>query len=340
MNDILSTKVLGNNLETYLIIFIILVSASLMHLILKLLQGKIFSKTGFLQSIAHQVLAPLIWLAAFYFSLRRLDLPGWLNDIVNVIYIIVATWLITRILIKVIVHITETLIHKTKSEEEQRKLLPLLSFTRLILWILGFLYLLKYLGVDITTALAGLGIGGIAVALAAQTILGDLFSYFVINFDKPFEIGDFLIFDDKLGSVEKIGIKSTKIRALSGEQIIVSNSNLINSRLHNFKRMQRRRIAFGFGVTYQTTSAQLQEIPNIVKSIIQEIERTEFDRSHFKNYGNFSLDFENVYYIDTNDYNIYMDIQQQINLKLYEKFEQMGISFAYPTQTLFINRQD
>jgi small-conductance mechanosensitive channel len=339
MDDILAVNFLNNKVETYLFVLIIIVIAASAHILLKyIVAKKFFYGNKFVKKITHQLLGPFIWLAAFYISFRSLELAGWLYDIINIIYIVAATWIVTRLAINAFRFIAESFAHKTKPGIDQKKISPILLFAKLIIWFLGVLYLLNYLGVDITAALAGLGIGGIAVALASQTILGDLFSYFVITFDKPFEIGDFLIFDDKLGVIEKIGIKSTKIRALSGEQIIVSNSNLVNSRLHNYKRMERRRVVFNFGVLYQTSAEKLKLIPAIVKAIIEENELTEFDRSHFKSYGNFSLDFENVYYIKSNDYNVYMDIQQEINLKIFEKFEQMSISFAYPTQTLFVNK--
>jgi small-conductance mechanosensitive channel len=183
---------------------------------------------------------------------------------------------------------------------------------------------------------AGLGIGGIAIALAAQTILGDLFSYLVIFFDKPFEIGDFIILEDKMGTVEYIGIKTTRIRTLGGEQLICSNTDLTNSRVHNFKRMQERRVVFSFGVVYDTTTTKLKLIPGIIKQAIESLRETRFDRAHFKSFGNSSLDFEVVYYILTPDYNLYMDKQQAINMSIFESFEREQIEFAYPTQTLFL----
>ena len=170
--------------------------------------------------------------------------------------------------------------------------------------------------------------------------MGDLFNYFVIFFDRPFELGDFIIFDDKLGSIEKIGIKTTRIRALGGEQLVVSNSALVNARLHNYKRMERRRIVFRIGVTYQTPSQQLEEIPRIIRGIIESIDLTQFDRSHFQGYGDFALSFETVYYVLTSDYAVYMDIQQEINLRIYKTFEEREIEFAYPTQTLYLQRPE
>ncbi|MCK4428221.1 MAG: mechanosensitive ion channel family protein, partial [candidate division Zixibacteria bacterium] len=193
-------------------------------------------------------------------------------------------------------------------------------------------------GFKISTVIAGLGIGGIAVALAAQAILGDLFSYFSILFDRPFEVGDFIILDDYLGTIEHIGIKTTRVRSLGGEQLVFSNADLTNSRLRNYKRMAKRRVVFKLGVTYQTTLEQVKEIPTIIKNIIQNITDTVFDRAHFSSYGDFSLVFETVYYVLSRDYNKYMNIQQEINFAIKEEFEKRGIEFAYPTQTLFLEK--
>jgi small-conductance mechanosensitive channel len=207
---------------------------------------------------------------------------------------------------------------------------------RVALWVLIFLLTLDNLGFNITTLLAGLGIGGVAVALAAQNILSDLFASLSIVLDKPFVIGDFIVVGDFLGTVEHIGVKTTRIRSLGGEQIVFSNTDLLGSRIKNYKRMQERRVLFGFGVIYQTTPDQLAAIPGMVRDIIQSQGRTRFDRAHFKDYGDSSLNFEVVYYVLDSDYNVYMDIQQSINLALYTRFQRAGIEFAYPTRTLYI----
>jgi small-conductance mechanosensitive channel len=208
---------------------------------------------------------------------------------------------------------------------------------QVVIWVGGFLFLIDNLGYDITTLVAGLGIGGIAIALAAQTILGDLFSYLVIFFDKPFEIGDFIVVEDKMGTVEYIGIKTTRLRTLGGEQLICSNTDLTNSRVHNYKRMQERRVVFGLGVIYGTRAAQLKIIPKLIRDIIESIDGTRFDRAHFKSFGDFSLNFEVVFYVLSADYNRYMDIQEAINTQIFEVFEKEEIEFAFPTQTLFMN---
>jgi small-conductance mechanosensitive channel len=193
-------------------------------------------------------------------------------------------------------------------------------------------------GVNITALVAGLGVGGIAIALAVQSILGDLFASLTIILDKPFVVGDFVIVGDMLGTVEQIGLKTTRLRSLSGEQLIVGNSDLLSSRIRNFKRMQERRIVFQFGVTYDTPAELLEGIPEIVRGIVGGLEGTRLDRVHFKQYGDFALIFEVVYYVESPEYNVYMDRQQSINLQLKRRFEAEGIAFAYPTQTLYVTQ--
>jgi len=209
---------------------------------------------------------------------------------------------------------------------------------RLVLWSLVLLLALANLGVDITALIAGLGVGGVAVALAAQNILGDLFASLSIVLDKPFVMDDFIIVDDYMGTVEHVGLKTTRVRSLSGEQLVFSNNDLLQSRIRNYKRMQERRVVFSLGVTYDTPYDKLAAIPAAIREIIESQEQTRFDRAHFKEYGDSSLKFEAVYYMLTADYNIYMDIQQAINLEIYRKFEQEGIEFAYPTRTLYVKR--
>jgi small-conductance mechanosensitive channel len=209
---------------------------------------------------------------------------------------------------------------------------------KIILWSLVLLLVLDNLGVNITALVAGLGVGGIAVALAVQTILGDLFASLSIVLDKPFVVGDFLIVGDLLGSVEHVGLKTTRLRSLSGEQLVFSNSDLLNSRIRNYGRMYERRVVFNIGVTYQTPRDKLIKIPQIIREAVEQQDKTRFDRSHFKEYGDFALVFESVYYVLGPDYNEYMDIQQAINLHIHERFEQEGIVFAYPTQTLFVQQ--
>ncbi len=207
-----------------------------------------------------------------------------------------------------------------------------------VVWMVVLLLSLDNLGIDITALVAGLGIGGVAIALALQKILGDLFASLAIVLDRPFVLGDFLILDSYLGSVEHIGLKTTRLRSLSGEQLIISNADLLGSRIRNYGRMRERRVVFQIGVTYQTPKAVLAEIPGLLRAAVEAREGTRFDRAHFAGFGDSSLTFETVYYVLSPDYNVYMDVQQALNLELVERFEEREIEFAYPTQTLYLTR--
>jgi len=344
MKEFFAQEYWGNQVGDYLIaVGILVVSFIVIHLLKKLIfkrlkgaevEGGLLSYKFLIKSVSSFVI-PLMYLSALYLAMQYIETNDKVSNALKVVYLVISVWIIIKFSKAVIEFIITKYSEDTGKEEEVRRFRPILSFVNFLFYIIGVLFILDNLGFQISTVIAGLGIGGIAIALAAQAILGDLFSYFVIYFDRPFELGDFIIFDDKIGAIEKIGIKSTRVRTLRGELLIVSNSNLTNARVHNFKKMLRRRVVFNIGVTYQTKAEQLEEIPKIIKRIIEEAKNTTFDRSHFFNYGAYSLDFETVYYVGTSDYNEYMDVQQEINLKIYKEFEERGIEFAYPTRTVF-----
>jgi small-conductance mechanosensitive channel len=206
-----------------------------------------------------------------------------------------------------------------------------------VVWVIVFMLLLDNFGVDVTALVTGLGIGGVAVALAVQKILSDLFASVSIVLDKPFQVGDFIIVDTFMGTVEHIGLKTTRVASLSGERLVFANSDLVNARLRNFKEMKERRVEFRFGVLYETSAEQLAEIPALVRETIESQERTRFDRAHFKEYGDSALVFEVIYFVTEPDYNVYMDIQQAINLGILQRFQERGIGFAFPTRTVYMH---
>lgn len=242
---------------------------------------------------------------------------------------------------RIIAHVIQrTIAQRLAEDAASATTLSALGFVgKLALWSIILLLALDNLGIDITALVAGLGIGGIAVALAIQSILGDLFASLSIVLDKPFAIGDFIIVDQYLGTVEHIGLKTTRIRSLSGEQVIFSNADLLRSRIRNFKRMYERRVVFSVGVTYQTPYDKLAKIGSMMREIIESQNDTRFDRAHFQSYGDSALVFEVVYFVRKPDYNIYMDIQQAINLEIYRRFKEEGIEFAYPTRTLYVHHE-
>jgi small-conductance mechanosensitive channel len=209
-----------------------------------------------------------------------------------------------------------------------------------MIWALVLLLTLDNLGVNITALVAGLGIGGIAVALALQNVLGDLFASLSIALDQPFVVGDFLNVDEFLGSVEYIGIKTTRLRSLSGEQIIISNGDLLGSRVRNYGRMSERRVVFGTGVTYDTPVEKLEEIPKILRELVKSQQDTRFDRAHFVKHGDWALEFETVYFVLSPDFNRYRDIQQSINLELHRRLAALDVEFAYPTRKVFIVNEE
>ena len=277
---------------------------------------------------------------AFYFGMQYLELPPKPERFINHFAVIallvqVAFWGNRGIAL----WLKDYLKRHKETDAAAATTMSVLGFiARVVLWSVLLLMILDNLGFNITTLVASLGIGGIAVALAVQNILGDIFASLSIAMDKPFVIGDFIIVGEQLGTIEYIGLKTTRIRSLSGEQIVFSNTDLLNSRIRNFKRMQERRVVFGFGVIYQTTLEQLRQIPLMVRNIVEGQGNARFDRAHFKEYGDSSLNFEVVYYVRSPDYNVYMDIQQAINLAIFEQFAQAGIEFAYPTRTLYVTQ--
>lgn len=280
-------------------------------------------------------------LASIFIALQFVTVPVFLNSALRYAVIIVAVYYAIRSSQILIDYFRDKIIEKRMREDKKEDpsfIILLAKLVKLSLWVVGLLLILSNVGVDVSALLAGAGIGGLAIALAAQNIIEDIFCSFSIYFDKPYQVGDFILIGDDLGEVIKIGIKSTRIKTLRGEELVVSNREMTSTRIHNFGKMPHRRIDFAFGVTYQTPVAKMRRIQDIVKGIIESQELVTFDRAHFKKFANSSLDFEAVYYLKSADYNKYMDTQQAINLALMEAFEREGIEFAYPTQTIYVNK--
>lgn len=286
-----------------------------------------------------RIILPLTFLGILSIGVGIVEFDDRIQKTVRAAFSVIMTIIIVRSINKGIeLSFSRYFEREWVNHDHEKNLKPLISLIKFILWIVGFIFLLANLGFDVSTALAGLGVGGIAVAIAAQGILGDLFSYFVIFLDKPFTLGDFVIFGDKAGVIEKIGIKSSRIRVLSGELLIISNSDLVSSRIHNYKQMQRRRVVFTVGVTYETKQEHVQEIPTIIRSVIESVQShpgVTCDRTHFQSFGAYSLNFETVYYVPSPDYYIYMDVQEEIYQNIFRIFNEKGIEFAYPTQKIY-----
>jgi len=295
----------------------------------------------FLIIVIEKILTPMAYFLSLFFALRILNLSPKIHKILDIYLLTVFTIYIVKFLNNLIQFGLAQYAKKHKADELlERSLKGILNVAKVIIWAGAIIFYFDNIGFKISTIIAELGIGGIAVAMAAQSVLKDLFSYFCILFDRPFKVGDNIMLGEFFGTVEYIGIKTTRIRSVNGEQIIMSNTDLTDSRVRNFKNMTERRALFRFGVTYQTSIEKLKEISEIVKNIIENIPDARFDRVHFISFGDFSLVFEVVYFVLSNDYKKYADIQQSINLKLKEELEKRQIEFAYPTQTIFVENTD
>ncbi|WP_455222762.1 mechanosensitive ion channel family protein [Kaarinaea lacus] len=348
--EFLQTEIMANSLQSWLIAFSISVIVFLVAGIIRYLSGRQLAHLAkhngvmiwpVLLAAVRKTRWLFLFLVALFIGSSVIELPGRSREIFTTI-VVIALILQAGLWGSAALHV---LLEKYREQQlaidpARATTLNLMTFVgKIVLWSIVLLLVLDNLGVNITALVAGFGIGGIAVALAVQTILGDLFASLSIVLDKPFVVGDFLILGDLLGSVEYVGLKTTRLRSLSGEQLVFSNSDLLNSRIRNFGRMYERRVSFDIGVTYQTPRDKIILIPKIIREAVEEQPKTRFDRSHFKQYGDFALLFESVYYVLGPDYNEYMDIQQAINLQIHERFEQEGIDFAYPTQTIFVQQQ-
>jgi len=281
-----------------------------------------------------------LFIVSVYLGSAALELPDNVGSLRwNVL--IVATLLQAGIWASIGLQIWLQNYRESEEDGANRTTMNALSFlVRLVLWTTILLLILDNLGVDVTALVTGLGIGGVAIALAVQNVLSDLFASLSIVLDKPFVNGDFIVVGELAGSVEYVGIKTTRIRSLSGEQLVFSNNDLLTSRIRNFGRMNERRVVFSLGVTYQTPADKLERIPGIIREVVDAQERVRFDRSHFASYGDFSLNFETVYYVESADYTQHMDILQAVNLAIFRRFEDEGVEFAYPTQTLFLEKAE
>ena len=277
-----------------------------------------------------------LYIGSNFLVLQQDIFRSWNKIFFAVVIIQIAFWMGRGISFVISVNVKKRMVDDAASTTT----ISVLGFiSKLLLWSIVLLLLLDNLGINITSLVAGMGIGGIAVALAVQNILGDMFASLSIVIDKPFVIGDFIVVDQLKGTVEHIGLKTTRLRSLGGEQLIFSNNDLLKSRIQNYKRMVERRIVFGFGVTYRTLPEKLPLINDIVREIVLKQENVRFERVHFKEYGESALNYEVVYFVINQDYNLYMDIQQAINLEIFCRFRQEGIEFAYPTRTLFIQHE-
>ena len=285
-----------------------------------------------------QYLLPIAYFTAFYYCTRLLTLNDTLSKIVGTLSTLFAIVMGAVFLSSLTAYFFGKM-SLGKDENGALAVKWLGRFAKGVVWVIALILFLDNIGVKITSLVTGLGIGGVAIAFAAQSALSDIFCFFTIFFDKPFELGDFIIAGDHMGTVEHIGLKTTRLRALGGEQLIVSNADLTGSRIRNYKTMQQRRVVFSLGVTYDTPGEKLRKIPGIIRSVVEHTQEATFARANFASFGAYSLNFEIVYYVLSSDYDRYMQINEEINLAIKEGFEQLGVSFAFPTTSVQIQEK-
>ena len=296
------------------------------------------------QGVALKVLsATRLWLlspVALYAAASALELPSRLEHFVDLL-LAVALMLQSAVWLNcVIASWLALLIEKRHSDGDAATTIGWLGFVaRIVVWTFSLLLILNHLNFNITALVTGLGVGGVAVALAVQNILGDLFASLSIVLDKPFVVGDFIVVGDAMGAVEHIGLKTTRVRSLGGELIVFSNTDLLKSRIHNYKRMVERRVVFTVGVIYSTPVDSLEQIPRMLREIAEAQRQVRLDRAHFKEFADHALIFEVVYYVEKADFNLYMDIQQEINLAIIRRFAQQGIALATPVLAVQLERK-
>ena len=338
MDSFLEKVYFHNTISDYAIaLTIIIVGSILLRLIKKLILNNVRAWSKRTQGTVDDVIVEsterfgiaALRFAIIYWGITYLTLSPKAENVVHVTTSVIVTYFMLRLISTVILLILQNNIRKQDQGENKIKQLGgLMLLINIIIWVVGIVFLLDNLHYNVTTIITGLGIGGIAIALAAQNILGDLFNYFVIFFDRPFEAGDFIVVDDKMGTVEYVGIKTTRIRALGGEQIIIGNSNLTGSRMHNFKRLVNRRVVFNLNLDYRTPVEKIRIVPGLIRSIVEKQNPVMFDRAHFASFGDWSLKIETVYFVLDPDYNRFMNIQQAINLEIYETLLKHQIYFA------------
>jgi len=346
--EFLKAIYLGNTIMAYLIAAIsflggvIIVKIVQVIVIRRLKKWSTQTKTDiddFIIMIIQKLGVPLAYLSVLYLAVNSLNLNPSIEKAVNFIWVAVLTIAVTRFILRLLGLGVDIYVKKAGQDDNlKRSLAGILSFSKIIIWGFALIFFLDNLGFKVSTFVAGLGIGGLAVAFAAQAVLKDLLCYFSIIFDRPFMIGDFIIVGDMMGVVAHIGIMSTRITSLGGEQLVFSNADLVSTRVRNYKKMAKRRVLFKLGVTYQTPIEKLKETPEIIKKIVHSVENVAFDRAHFSSYGDFALIIEVVYYVLSGDYNQYMDTQQEINFQIMAEFKKRKIEFAYPTQTLYLEK--
>lgn len=341
----------GNTMKEYVIALILFLGAVALMKLIAVILIKILEKIDkkhptqakeIIVNVLKALHIPLFIMIALKISAKVLDTPVFIDKFLKYLMLIVLTYYSIKVINAVIMHSSRRIIEKREKEykDNDKTLATFLTTTlKVIVWIAGLLFLLSSFGVNVSKVFTGLGIAGIAVAFALQSILGDIFAAISIYFDKPFKPGDYIMFDKYEGNVIKTGIKSTRIKLLRGEELVVSNKLLIDSKVQNIDQMQTRRVDVDLQIKYGTPRAKLEKLPGMLKEIVNKHNKNvNFNRCHLKAFKDYSIEFELIYTIKKSDYELFMDIQQKINLDILELLEKEGIEFAFPTQTINVEK--
>ncbi|MDR1114395.1 MAG: mechanosensitive ion channel family protein [Candidatus Margulisbacteria bacterium] len=349
MQEILAKQFYGNTVGAYIWFAVSLALSVILvwgckKFILRVCENWSKKHAAFLQdllfeNIEKNLLVPAYFLA-FWLNVQRLLVSETALKFLNVAAKILFAYYGIHFLTNFVTPLVEHCLGKKNTFNHKQTATVIKILLQILIWALTLTLLLDNLGIRVSALVTGFGIGGVAIALASQSILGDLFSYFIIFFDRPFELGDYIVVGEFRGTVENIGIKTTRLRSLDGEELVFSNTDLTGSRVRNYKRMNLRRVIFRLNLPHQTPLDKLQEIPRLLETIIREQQQASFDRAHLAELGASTLIFEVVYYVLSNDYNRYMDIQQAINFRIKAEFAQRNIELAYPAQTIFLQKEN
>ena len=332
------------NLIISLLIFSIgciisLVSPKVLKKILRKITSATQSQTDdYIAALLIDTIKPLGFVLSFIIGWKILLIGGIVDKTLIGISKFICLIYIVRFINKVFLKIIQRWASKINDQSISEMIRSLSPMVGASVWSIGIIFYLQNMGVQMAAIWALLSAGGIGAGLALKEPVQEFFEYITILLDKPFQSGQFIHIDGILAKVERVGVRSTRLRSINGEAIIMSNSRLTNGVISNYAEMKRRRLVHKLGVVYDTTYEQAKNIPNMIKNIVDKTENAIFDRCHFTEFANSSLDFELVYYIPTRDYVQAMSAQQEINLEIMRKFKNEGISFAYPTQTIYLNK--
>ena len=343
MKDYLNLVVFQNSVKDYLIFLVIFVGLFLLFRFFRLVvidRIKVFSEKtendfdDFVIEAIEGISKFFYWFVAFYFASKFIFISEKFHLYLGKIFLLSITYELIVILNKFI----DYWVHKFSERKDKSSKAAFLALGRgakWISWLLAFLFILSSFGVNITALITGLGIGGVAIAFALQGVLKDLFSYFTILLDKPVRIGDYIDVNGKKGTVKDIGLKTTRLEAVDGQEIVVANDILTSSVVDNYGKAKKRRVQVQYGIGYDTDVKTIKKLKKEIIKIIDKKDEVELSRCHLRNLSDSSMDFDIVYYISNREYNLYMDINEDINLKILELFEKNGVEIPYPTRTVY-----